>query len=226
MTKQDALVTVFTRNAFYKRLHYLVLLAFSLSIVVIAILIGIIVFLIKNPTQPLYFATDEIGRLIQDVPLNQPNMSPEQLVAWVTEAVQSANSYDYINYRSQLQNTQKYFTDYGWQSFLQGLTASQNLVSVTKLDLIVLGKVVNQPELLTQGILGNAYAWRFKVPLLVTSMAPPYDDRSKSAIPFVITVIVQRRSILESYKGLGIVQYISEQAASSQPAEISLTPTG
>ncbi|OGT42905.1 MAG: hypothetical protein A3F42_08280 [Gammaproteobacteria bacterium RIFCSPHIGHO2_12_FULL_37_34] len=226
MTKQDALVAVFTRNAFYKRLYYLVLLTFVLSIAVIVILIGTVIFLIKNPTQPLYFASDAIGQLIQDVPVNQPNMSPEALTAWVVEAVQSANSYNYINYRSQLQNAQKYFTNYGWQNYLDALTASQNLLSVTKLNLIMLAKVVSPPSLVTQGILSGAYAWRFKMPILLTAWSPPYSDRSKSITPFIITVIVQRQPILQSYKGLGIVQYISETAMTTQPAEISLTPTG
>src|SRR3990167_2172062 len=180
MTKQDALVAVFTRNAFYKRLYYLVLLTFVLSIAVIVILIGTVIFLIKNPTQPLYFASDAIGQLIQDVPVNQPNMSPEALTAWVIEAVQSANSYDYINYRSQLQNAQKYFSYEGWQEYLAALKLSNNLLSVTKLNLILLAKAVGQHQLMKQGVLSGASAWRFKIPVLVTAWSPPYDEKSKS----------------------------------------------
>src|SRR3990167_1013088 len=225
MEKQDALVAIFTRNAFYQRFYYLVLLTFALSLVIIAILLGIIVFLIKNPVHPLYFAADKISRLIRDVSVNQP-MSQDMVSQWVVEAVQAANSYDYLNYRFQLQDAQKYFVDYAWQNYLRALTASQNLVSITRLRLVMVAKVVGSPQLQKEGLLSGAYAWKYQMPVLVTAWNPPYDDKSKSNIPFLVTVTVQLQAILQSYKGLGIVQYIGETVATTQPSEISLTPTG
>ncbi|OGT36585.1 MAG: hypothetical protein A3F11_08295 [Gammaproteobacteria bacterium RIFCSPHIGHO2_12_FULL_37_14] len=224
MSNQDALVAIFTRNAFYRRLHYLVLLTFALSLVVIAILIGIIVFLLKNPTKPLYFATDEIGRLIQDVPLDQPNMRPEEVVAWAIEAVQAAYSYNYINYRSQLQNAQKYFTTYSWQDYMRALKDSNNLIGVIQRKIIVLARVVGEPKLITQGILGGAYAWRYQMPVLLTNWGPPYNEQSKSLNALSVTIVIQRQPLLQSYKGLGILQFIGRDVTSTQPTEISLTP--
>ncbi|HLB42394.1 MAG TPA: DotI/IcmL/TraM family protein [Gammaproteobacteria bacterium] len=226
MTHNDALVVVLTRNAFYKQLYYFMLATFALSLVVIAILIGIITFLIKNPIQPLYFATDEIGRLIQDTPVNQSDMSLDEVMAWVVEAVQSSYSYDYINYRLQLQSAQKYFTNYGWQNYMSALTASNNLLAVTQRKMIVLARVVGKPALMTQGILAGAYAWKFKMPLLVTNWSPPYNEKSKSLNALTVTVIVQRQPVLQSDKGLGIVQFVAQAATSTQPSDISLIPAG
>src|SRR3990167_8587940 len=177
MNGEDALVLIFARNAFYKRLHYLALTAFFSSLLVMGFLIGILIFLIRNPTQPLYFPTDNISRLIQETPVNKPNMTNEEVVAWTIEAVQSAYSYDFVNYRLQLQTAEKYFTHYGWSEYMKALTASLNLVALTQRKQIVIAKVVDKPKELAEGLLGGAYAWKFQMPILVTYWGPPYDDQ-------------------------------------------------
>lgn len=177
---QDALVMVHLRNTFYKQKFYFVLGVYFLSLIVIAFLVSVLVYLIKNPTQPLYFVTDDVSRLIYDVPKNLPNMPLAQVENWTIEAVENAYSYDFINYRAQLQNAQKYFTDYGWRNYMDGLSSSANLVGLTQRKYIIIAKVVGKPKLLVEGLLGGAYAWKFKLPLLVTILSPPYTDDSKS----------------------------------------------
>lgn len=228
MNKTDPLSLVFTRNAFYRRMHFLALAALALNFVVIIILLMLIVFLIRNPTPPLYFATDPISRLIDIIPTNQPNMSDEEVIRWTREAVEAAYSYDYVNYAAQLQAAQKYFTNYGWREFMRGLTASDNLLAVTERKLIGRARVVQKPKLIAQGLLGGALAWKFEMPVLMTFQAPPYNDRSSYSIPWTVTVLVQRQPILQSYQGLGIVQAIAgaTQAPPTGPREISPSPTG
>lgn len=227
MDSNDALVVVFARNSFYKRLHYLALAAFALTILVIGILMWTLYFLIKNPIHPLYFATDSVGRLIQITPVNRPNMTTDEVTAWAMEAVQSAYAYDHINFRSQLQGAQKYFTNYGWTKYMAALEASNNLLALSQRKQIVLIKIIGKPKILAEGILGGAYAWKFEMPLLVTYWEPPYDEKSKFLNPLMATVIIQRQPILQSYKGLGIIQLIASFATtqSYQPQEISKTPT-
>ena len=155
-------------------------------------------------------------------------MSTDDAAAWAIEAVQAAYSYDFINYRGQLQASQKYFTNYGWTKYMNSLVASNNLVALLQRKLIISAVVVDKPKVLTQGILSGAYAWRFQMPLLVTYSPPPFDEASKYSNALIVTVIVQRQSILQSYKGLGIVQMIAVAASapSNQPQELSNTPTG
>src|SRR5262245_11114745 len=108
MNINDALVMVFSRNSFYKRLHFLALAALTFSLLVVLVLLLTLIYLLRNPSHSLYFAADDVGRLIQVVPVKQANMSPEEVIAWTIEAVQAAYSYDYINYRRQLQSAEKY----------------------------------------------------------------------------------------------------------------------
>lgn len=204
----DVLVMVHLRNSFYKRKFHLALAIYALSLVVVVILIGTLIYVMKTRVHPLYFVTDELGRLIVDVPVDRPNMSAEDVMKYVTDAVEQSYSYDYVNYRAELQEAQKYFTDYGWRNYMKGLTESSNLVGLTQRKLISIAKIASPPKLISQGLLGGAYAWKFEIPLLVTYMAPPYNDKSQYSNPLLVTVVVQRQSVLTSYKGLGIVQMI------------------
>jgi intracellular multiplication protein IcmL len=215
MAEDSALSLVFERNAFYRRLYLYALGAYALSLLVIAILITTVIFLRNHPATPIYFATDKVGRLIKIVPVSEPNMSTDEVMDWTINAVQKAYAYDYINYRAQIQEAQKYFSVYGWRNYLSALKASNNLVALTQRRWVVLAQVVERPKIINQGILSGAYAWKFEIMLLVTNWAPPYDETSKFSNPLVMTVIVQRQPILQSTDGLGIVQIIANLADQS-----------
>lgn len=227
METKDALVLVFSRNAFYKRLHYLVLGAFALSLCVIVFLIVMLLYLLRNPTHPIYFATDNVGRLIQIIPVTKPNMSTEDVTTWTIDAVEAVNSYDYINFRAQLQDAEKYFTTYGWTRYMAALRSSNNLLALTKRKQVIIAQVIGQPKILAQGILSGAFAWKYQMQLLITYSEAPYDNKSKFSNSLMATVIVQRQPPLQGYKGLGIVQLTEEFASTTnQPQEMSGTTAG
>lgn len=225
----NALAMVFERNSFYRRQYLLALGAVVLSVIVIGILGWVLSFLLRNPTHPLYFATDSISRIIPIVPVGQPNMTDDQVAAWTVNAVQKAYSYDYVNFRSQLQQTERYFTPYGWNQFTSAITAANNLPAIQQRKMVVIAQVIERPKLVRVGLLGGHYAWRFTMPMLVTYLLPPYDDKSKFSNPLNVSVIVEREPILQSDQGLGILQLIATYAVNpnaTQPQEISSTPTG
>lgn len=220
----EALTNVFLRNEFYRKKYQITLAIYIVCLIIIVFLIGIIVYLVKNPTRPLYFATDDVTRLIQDIPLSSPNMSTQNVAAWVLEAVQAANSYDFANYRQELQDAQKYFTEYGWRNYMQSLQTSNNLLALTQRKLVVSAQIVAAPQLVKEGLLGARYAWKFEMPMLVTYWSPPYDDKSKYQNALRVSVTVRRENILESYKGLGIVQMIETIVVAPQTQTLNPTP--
>ena len=222
MAANDALVLVLSRNAFYKRLHILVLSALMLNIVVILMLMGTLLYLIKNPTKPLYFAADEIGRLIQITPVNLPNMSQEKVTEWTTNAVQEAFSFDYINYRDQLQRVENYFTSYGWTNFMKALADSGNMRALLERRQVVLAQVIEKPALQGQGYLQGALAWKYKMPLLVIYTMPPYDGSNQFSNSLVVEVTVQRQKILQGDNGLGIIQLVSKMPNANQVQPVNI----
>lgn len=223
VSSDDAMVMIFTRNAFYRRKYRLVVGVAALGLLVIAVLFGMLLFLIKNPRHPLYFVADPAGKFIQEIPVQRPNMSLDDVLAWSQEAVEAAFSYDFMNYRSQLQNAQKYFTDYGWRSYMKGLQDSNNLLALTQRKFVVIAKVVAPPKLDTQGPIGKTaiYAYKIEMPVLVTYLkAPLYDAASKIENPLIVSIIVERQDLLSSYKGLGIMQMIATRP--DQTSNVSL----
>lgn len=212
--EDSAIAMVALRNDFYRRKYQTVLLIHLLSWLVIFILLGMIYYLHKHPRSPYFFATDNALRFFPSVPLQQPNMTDDAVIAWAGEAIESAMSYNYMNYREELQNAQKYFTDYGWHTYMQGLTQSLNLVALKERKQIVTAKLAGPGKITVEGGLGStqAYAWKIEFPVLVTYMMPPYDnspDRGVFQNALNVSVIVQRQDELASYKGLGIVQLIA-----------------
>ncbi len=209
----DALVLVHTRNQFYRKKFRFVLSVYVLSLIANIVLLSMIVYLIKNPTKPLYFAADSIGRLLPNIPPSVANMTNQDVVNWTIEAVESAYSYDFINYRSQLQNSQKYFTDYGWRTYMDALRKSNNLVALKERQYVIVAKVVGPLKLIRQDLIQGSMAWKFEMPVLITYLTPPFAEKDKFTNAWIISVIVQRQNILQSYKGLGIIQSIAVFAA-------------
>lgn len=226
MAGKNAIATIFERNRFYRRQFHMAFFTFFMSLIVIGILSGVLYYIWNNPTFPVYFATDNVGRLIKIVPVSQPNMSDADAEQWAIEAATKAYSYDHVNYREQLQNAQKYFTTYGWTQYMDALTASNNLVALKRRRMVIVANVVGKPKLVTKGRLAGAFAWKFEMPMLVTYLTPPYDTKSRFSNALTVDIIIQRQPILQSYKGLGVLQIISKMASGpSQPAEISNQPT-
>jgi hypothetical protein len=88
---------------------------------------------------------------------------------------------------------------------------------------------VVKPTMLAKGMLGGAYAWKFKMPMLVTYWMPPYNDQSKFSNALEVTIIVQRQPILQSDHGLGVLQIIGSMAPpppEGAQSGISATTTG
>lgn len=224
----DALVMISIRNDFYRRKFHITLAVFFCGLIALAFLAGMFSYIVKHPPRPLYFATDDAGRFIMDIPITQSNMPDADVGAWAVAAVQAAYSYDFLNYHAQLQEAQKYFTDYGWREYMKGLTASNNLVALKARKQVVVARSIGPAKLLVEGPIGKAqiYGWKFQMQLLVTYLMPPlYDDKTKFTNPLIVTVIIERQNVLSSYMGLGIVQMVGQLAQSTATPQMPTAPT-
>ena len=198
---------VLTRNAFYASRFYTVLGYCLLVLLLDGVLGGIAWYLVRHPTEPRYFPADTAGRLVYEVPLQEQNLSDQEIVDWVVHAVEAAYSYDFVNYHSQLQNAQMYFTDVGWREYMKGLQRSNNLIALVERKLIATAKVEGTPGLLKVGLTSQGrLAWKYQMQVLMHYKMPPFDGKQDYSNPLVVTVVVRREDILQSNNGLGIVQ--------------------
>ncbi len=138
MPNRDAISTILNRNAFYRD-GYKILLRISLAqLVLIGILIVSIIGLVATIKQhPVYFATTTDGRIINIVPLNEPFLTPAQVIAWSAGTAQNVMRFGYYDYRDRLQQVSGNFTATGWDSFNKALKDANFLEAIEARKLVV-----------------------------------------------------------------------------------------
>jgi intracellular multiplication protein IcmL len=201
---EDALTAVTLRNNFYRdgqRKMILVLLASIFSNLVLA---AILTYMITHPPAPKYFATSINGRITPLFALNEPNQSDSAVLQWANQAAIAAFTYNFVNYRSELQASSGFFTAEGWDQFLSALKQSNNLDAVKTKKLIVSAVATRAPIILQKGILNDRFAWRVQMPILVTYQSASEFSQQNN----VVTMLITRVSTLNSPRGIGIAQFV------------------
>lgn len=201
---EDALTVVALRNKFYKDSQRKVLLALIIAILVNFVLAGMLVYMILNPPAPRYFATSINGRITPLFPLDQPNQSDSAVLQWANQAAIASFTYNFVNYRDELQASSGFFTSEGWDQFLGALQQSNNLDAVKAKKLIVSAVATRAPIILQKGVLNGSYAWRVQMPLLVTYQSASEFTQQNN----VVTMLITRISTLNSPRGIGISQFV------------------
>ncbi|KTD53373.1 protein IcmL (DotI) [Legionella santicrucis] len=206
---QDALTTVALRNTFYKDSQRKVVLALLIALLVNVILAFMLVYMITHPPAPKYFATSINGRITPLFPLNEPNQSDSAVLQWANQAAIAAFTYNFVNYRDELQASSGFFTPEGWDQFLNALQQSNNLDAVKAKKLIVSAVATRAPIILQKGVLNGNYSWRVQMPILVTYQSASEFTQQNN----VVTMLITRVSTLNSPRGIGISQFVVGPAA-------------
>lgn len=201
---KDALKAVALRNTFYKDSYRRVLLVLLLSLILNIGLGSLLFYMITHPPLPKYFATSVNGRITPLFPLDQPNQSDSSVLQWANLAAIASFTYNFVNYRQELQAASEFFTAPGWTQFLNALQASNNLDAVKAKKLIVSAVATRAPVILQKGPLNGRYSWRIQMPVLITyQSASQFTQQSN-----VVTMLVKRIPTLNSPRGIGIAQFI------------------
>lgn len=207
---EDALTAVALRNNFYRDGQRKMILVLLVSMIANAILAIMLTYIITHPPAPKYFATSINGRITPLFPLNEPNQSDSAILQWANQAAIAAYTWNFVNYRTELQSASGFFTTDGWDQFLTALQQSNNLDAVRAKKMIVSAVATRAPIILKQGILNGSYAWRVQMPLLVT-----YQSASEfSQQTIMLTMLITRISTLNSPRGIGISQFIASTTSS------------
>lgn len=209
---EEAIKAVVMRNQFYRDSYRRVLLVLLLSVILNLGLGGVLYYMVSNPPKPQYFATSINGRITPLSPLDQPNQSDSAILQWANLAAISAYSYNFVNYRQELQAASGFFTPKGWQDFLKALQDSNTLDAVRAKKLIVSAVATQAPIILVKGILDGRYAWRVQMRLLATfQSASEFQQQS-----IIVTMLITRVSTLNNPRGIGIQQFIAQPATGGQ----------
>lgn len=201
---EDALTVVALRNKFYKDSQRKVILALLIAIVVNVVLASLVVYMITHPPAPKYFATSINGRITPLFPLDEPNQSDSAVLQWANQAAIAAFTYNFVNYRDELQASSGFFTAEGWDQFLGALEQSNNLDAVKAKKLVVSAVATRAPIILQKGVLNGRYSWRVQMPILVSYQSASEFTQQNN----VVTMLITRVSTLNSPRGIGISQFV------------------
>ena len=201
---EDALTTVVTRNSFYRDGQHKLIAILLLSMAANIMLVVAIFHIFFNPPAPVYFATSINGRITPLYPLDEPNQSDSAVLQWANQAATAAFTYNFVNYRTELQASSGFFTSNGWTQFLNALQDSNNLDAVKAKKLIVSAVATRAPVILQKGVLNGRYSWRVQMPLLVTYQSASEFSQQNN----VVTMLITRVSTLNSPRGIGIAQFV------------------
>ena len=140
------------------------------------------------------------------VPISEPYVAQETLLAWVTEAVTQAYTLDYVHYRKQLTAMRPNFSDEGFKHHLQALEAAGTLEAIIKRRLVSQVVPTAPPVVVNQGVLADRYAWKIEMKLGLS-----YQGASSQSTPqaLVAEVLVVRMPTHEVPRGLAVHQLIT-----------------
>jgi intracellular multiplication protein IcmL len=202
------LITIVTRNEFYRDgFRNMIRIAFLEAIIIVGLLIAIIFFIGIGKAQDRYFATTADGRIMQLLPLDQPNMSTAGLMSWVAQATSEVMTFGYNDYQRRLQQSSRHFTHHGWETFIAALQQSHIIDGMQSGKEALTASPRNAPILVQEGVINGKYRWIIKLPLQVS-----YDSVSSARKDNLnVTLVIERVPSLENPSGVGIEQWISVQ---------------
>lgn len=206
----DALTAVTLRNNFYRDGQRKMMVMLLLSVISNVLMALLLVYLMTHPPAPKYFATSINGRITPLFALNEPNQSDSAVLQWANQAAVAAFTYNFVNYRTELQASSGFFTSEGWTQFLTALEDSNNLDAVRVKKLIVSAVATSAPIILQKGVLNGRYSWRVQMPMLVTYQSASEFSQQRN----VVTLLITRISTLNSPRGIGISQFVVGPEAS------------
>lgn len=179
-----------------------------LLIALLAAITGLLIFLLlalqplRNPP-PVFFKASANGELIQELPLDQANITPNVLFNWLVQGMISAHSFNFVNYSSRLEAAREYFTPEGYDSFTRALAEAKILEHMLAEKYVFRGMPTAAPQIIKEGVLANRYLWKVKFP-----MNFQYRNVSGSLFDVAdLSILLVRVPTSESPYGVKILQY-------------------
>jgi len=203
--QQTSLKLITTRNKFYQDSVHRLFIIFVLSFMLNVIGIYYIYYVYTHPPKPVYFPTSSTGRITPLIPLDKPNLEDQEIKQWANLAIIAAWSYNYVNYRSELEAASEFFTSDGWNTFIGALKSSNNLQAIIDNKFVVSAMATEAPVIEEKGVVNGLYSWRLTMPIMVTYQSSAL--YSQSALN--INILISRQSTLNTPKGIGIAQFVS-----------------
>jgi intracellular multiplication protein IcmL len=182
MTREDI-----DKNLFYKGFYQNIIYLFLLIVVAVYAASGYLFYQITHRPLPQFSAVMPDGRGMILTSYDEPNLMPSTLARWAGKAAVAANTFNFVDYKTQIGSARPYFTPGGWDAYQDAISGVVS--KIVQGQLFVYGVVTGPPVIVNQGMrLGHGYSWHIQVPFLVTYQSA---ETSQSYDYYVLLTVVR-----------------------------------
>lgn len=204
LSNTKALKVVTLRNKFFYMGYRNSLLVFFVSLCMFLLSLLFLYIFSTQPVAPIYVPIKENGSYIDLIRVDQPNKNDQEVADFVAKAVKKLYTRDYINYSDQLMDAAIYFTPSGFNSYLDGVEASQSIAAMKQNEWVVSFTPRQAPILLEKKLVNNYYTWAFEFPGTITYNGGKSGRKQNVRIQIIVT----RVSIVDNPYGIGITTFV------------------
>lgn len=190
-------------NSFYQRYYHYFILALIAVIFLTIFAVSFVLYQTKHRPLPTFFAVNPEKKELSLPAFTEPNLLPDTILRWASKAATAAYTFDFYNYREQIQAVRPYFTEAGWNDYLASVDSLIN--NIVQNQLFINGVVAGTPVISNQGELPRkGYVWRVQIPFLVTYQSA----NTTSKRNYLVTLVLVRVPTNENPQGIGIDQFV------------------
>lgn len=190
-------------NDFYRNYYHWFIIGSMIAIVLMLSMVFVVLYQISHRPLPIFTAMQPDGHKMNLTSFDEPNLLPDTILRWATQAATVSYTFDFYNYKQQLEHARPFFTPAGWDQYL--ISANKLITTIVKNALIVNGVVSGTPVISNQGpIPGQGFVWRVQIPFIVTYQSANTQSQRRY---FVILTLIRVPTNINP-QGIGIDQFV------------------
>jgi hypothetical protein len=201
-SKSKVLKVVALRNRFFFTLYRYSTLVFLTSVASFIFSVIFLIFFAKQPVPPQYIPLNPDGTYIKMDPLTTEK-SESDVQKFTMTAIKKLFKYDYVNYSEQLQDAASYFTEEGWNSYLDEYVKSNTLQAVKENKWIVTVTPESVPIIIKKGLADGIFVWEIQTKIQLMYVGAQGQTQHGD-----LYIRVARNSVINNPEGLGITKAI------------------
>lgn len=153
-----------------------------------------------------FFAVNDQGTKVRLLDLGSPTLGTESLLSWATLAASDVLTFGFNNVDRRFAETQKYFTQEGWEGFRRAMGKSGLLANVVNNQQIITAIPRSPARLVSQGLIeGGHTGWVMDLQMVMTTRAGKEVNTDYSHVSIIVVKVPTR----ENPRGVGIYQWVS-----------------
>jgi intracellular multiplication protein IcmL len=165
---EDGLNVVVLENNYYRDRFGKVIFVICLILVAILFLVAIAIYNYINKPPPVTFHVAEEWRVMAPVPKDQPYLTNPEVLQWVSIVIPAAFNVDFLQLDAQVAKNKQYFTDNGYQVYLNQLNNYVDRTMLQSDKMFVHSKPTSAPLIVDKGVLIDRYAWKVQMPINIS----------------------------------------------------------